>query len=186
MIQTRYFLTAGAAMNPPAGYPGAIRTDESNQFANNTMRVRVPRIIREVQEANPDYAPPIQRALDTLHDEIAGNALIPMLDMPAPDYDRWAAAYARHEGERWHETEWFFAEVYFYRLLMQAVRWWETHRDPFAHTKSLELSSPALWELVKETLSARSQPPEQRLPALLLQVLWGNRIDLSYAASREH
>src|SRR5690349_11072361 len=122
-------------MNPPAGYPGAIRTDKSNWFANNTMRVRVPRIIREVQEANPDYAPAIRDALNALHDDIAGDAAIPMLDMPAPDYDLWASAYQPHNGETWHTTEWFFAEVYFYRLMMQAVRWYETHRDPFAHTK---------------------------------------------------
>ena len=111
--------------------PAPIRTDTSNAFAHNTIRVRIPNIIREVQTLNPDYPAPIQHALDRLRESMQTDEPIPMIDLPAPDYDDWAAIYAPHRGETWQATEWFFAEIYFYRLLIQAVRWWETERDPF-------------------------------------------------------
>jgi uncharacterized protein with ATP-grasp and redox domains len=162
--------------------PPAIRTDTSNAFANNTMRVRIPDIVREVEALNPDYPAPIRAALGALREAVASGAPIPMLDLPAPDYDEWAAAYAEHAGETWHDTQWFFAETYFYRQLMQAVRWWETKRDPFAPRKAAELDSAELWQALELALESRAMPIEQRLSALLVEVLWGNRIDLSFAA----
>lgn len=166
--------------------PTPIRTDASNAFANNTMRVRVPAIIREIQTLNPDLPGPIQAALDQLHGEIAGNALIRPLSLPAPDLDDWVDDYAQHTGERWHETQWFFAETYTYRLIMEAVRWWETGRDPFAPKKDEELNSETMWYTVESGLSLRALPVEQRLPALIVDALWGNRIDLSFAPALAH
>lgn len=158
-------------------------TDGSNPFAHHSMKVRVPRIIEETQKLNPDYPTPIQKALDELRFGIANNAPIPMLTLPAPDYDEWAALHEAHAGETWLNSEWFFAEVYSYRLLMQAVRWWETGRDPFAPKKDEEFASDALWQFLEVALSAEG---EDRLAALLQFSLWGNRIDLSYAASLAH
>src|SRR5690606_19956986 len=166
--------------------PEPIRTDASNAFANNTMRVRIPAIIREIQALNPDLPAPMIASLDRLHDEIAGNAVIRPLSLPAPDYDDWAEAYHKHAGERWHETYWFFAETYTYRLIIEAVRWWETHRDPFAPKKDEELRSDKLWSTLETGLSLRSLPVEQRLPALIVDALWGNRIDLSFAPALAH
>ena len=166
--------------------PAPIRTDSSNAFAHNTLKVRIPAIVREVQRLNPGYPAPIQAALDQLHDEIAGNAPIRPLALPAPDGDDWAAAYAERAGDTWHNTEWWFAEIYFYRLLMEAVRWWETRLDPFMPKKKEELASPQLWAMLNTTLELRGLPPEQRLPAAILQALWGNRIDLSFAPARAH
>jgi uncharacterized protein with ATP-grasp and redox domains len=167
--------------------PPMIRTDTSNAFAHNTMKVRVPRIIREVQELNPDYPDNIRRALDRLCDGMERNERIPMLDLPAPDYDEWLPRYRAHEGHTWLNTDWFFAEIFFYRLLIQAVRWWETGRDPFAPKKAEELASEALWSLVNQALSIEQEMPmEERLVMLLHSALWGNRIDLSFPASMAH
>ena len=147
------------------------------------MKVRVPKIVEDTQALNPDYPAPIQQALDELRVNIANDAPIPMLSLPAPDYDEWAAHYRPHAGETWLNSEWFFAEVYFYRLLIQAVRWWETGRDPFARKKDEELASDALWRFLDLALSIEE---DDKLPALLQFSLWGNRIDLSYAASLAH
>ncbi len=163
-----------------------IRTDESNAFAHNTMKVRIPAIMREVQRLNPDYPAQIQAALDRLHDAIANDAPIAALKLPAPDADDWAKACAEHAGETWHSTQWWFAEVYFYRLLMEAVRWHETRRDPFAPKKAEELASPSLWAMLNTALELHGAAPEERLPAAILQALWGNRIDLSFAPSLAH
>lgn len=173
-------------MREPAGWPQAIPTDQRNWFANNTIRVRLPKIIREVQEGNPDFTPDIQAALDRLHDDLQNDAPIPMIEMPAPDYEQWEQAYADHAGETWQQSQWFFGETYFYRLLIEIVRWYETQRDPFTYIKQMELNNPALWDMLNKVLATRGQPAEDRLPALLTAVLWGNRIDLSYAASLAH
>ncbi len=165
--------------------PPMIRTDTSNAFAHNTMRVRVPDIIRDTQKFNPGFSPIIHHALDELRDGMENNAPIPALQLPAPDYDSWLAAYQTHAGDTWLNTEWFYAEVYFYRLLIEAVRWWETGRDPFTAKKQEELASPKLWELVETALSAEGSL-EERLSELLAFDLWGNRIDLSFAASMAH
>jgi hypothetical protein len=164
-----------------------IRTDLSNPFAHNTMKVRVPKIIREVQELNPDYPPTIHQALAGLCENLESDGAIPMLDLPAPDFDDWLPGWDAHQGDTWLNTDWFFAEVYFYRLLIQAVRWWETGRDPFAPKKHAELESEALWRLVKGALSVEKELPlDERLVMLLHSALWGNRIDLSFPASLAH
>jgi uncharacterized protein with ATP-grasp and redox domains len=167
------------------GRPAPIRTDRSNTFAHNTIRVRIPAIIRETQALNPDFPAPIQKSLDALHDALVNDEPIAMLDWPAPDYDDWLPLWTRYRGETWQNTDWFFAEVYFYRLLIQAVRWWETGRDPFLPKKDEEFASGQLWELLDHALAVEGQP-EEVLSALIEFALRGNRADLSYALAASH
>lgn len=158
--------------------PAPIRTDGSDAFAHDTMKRRVPNIIRETQELNPDYSGEIQEALDALHRDIQGDAPIRPIDDPV-----WAALLARHAGESWLNTEWFFAEVYFYRLLIEAVQWEQTGRDPFAPKKIAEIRSTALRETLEVALA---ETGDERLYALLGHAVWGNRADLSYAVAAAH
>jgi hypothetical protein len=166
--------------------PAPIRTNESNPFARYSMQVRVPKIIEEVQALNPDYPVPIQQALSRLRDSLLQNEPMPLLDLPAPDYDDWAEAFAQHAGETWLNTEWFFSEIYVYRLMVQATRWWQTQRDLFAPFKDKELSSDSLWKFLDLALSTREQPMRERLTTLLHYSLWSNRIDLSYKVAAAH
>ncbi|MFC1960626.1 damage-control phosphatase ARMT1 family protein [Chloroflexota bacterium] len=171
----------------PVHIPESIRTD-SNAFASNTMRVRIPAIIQQTLDINRDYAPLIQDALKALRDDIAGGQPIPMqLQGPAPDTDDWAALVAPFAGDTWHNTFWFIAEVYAYRLLMEAVRWWETGRDPFLPTKVEEEDSADLWDMIDKALddSDPGLPDDERLHRLIHSALWGNRIDLSFKAALE-
>ncbi len=159
--------------------PRPIRTDGSDAFAHRTMSVRVPAIIRETQQLNPDYPATIQNALDKLCRGIEDDNRIPAVDDPV-----WAALYMRHQGETWLDTEWFFAETYLYRLLVEAVRWESTGRDPFAPKKMADLKGDAIRVALDQVLSV--QPGDERLPEALLHSLWGNRIDLSYATAAAH
>jgi hypothetical protein len=163
-----------------------IRTDHSNAFARLTMRSRVPTIIREVHELNPDFPQPMLDALLRHAESMENNALIPMLELPTHDYGDWLQAWLSHRGDTWLNTDWFFAEIYNYRLLMQIVRWFELGSDPFAPKKHEELSGTALWETLERALATRALPVEERLTRMLHFDLWGNRIDLSYAAARAH
>jgi hypothetical protein len=160
--------------------PAEIRTDPSNTFAHYTTTVRNPRLLRDIQAANPDYPSLICEALEALRDNLLNDAPIPLLSLPAPDYASWQAAHEAHPGESWQNSAWFYNETYFYRLIMQAVRWFETRRDPFRPQKEAEYASPALWTLVDSALATAGEA-EQRLDSLLAYALWGNRIDLSYA-----
>ncbi len=166
--------------------PPMIRTDASNPFAHHTMTVRVPKTIDDILNRNPDYPGKIQQALEHLKRGIQNDDLIPMLEALAPDYMEWKALFAEgYEDDTWLNTDWFFAEPYFYRLVIQATRWWETARDPFAPNKREEYASDALWTLLEQALTGIDEtPPEERLHTALGRALWGNRIDLSYAESR--
>ncbi len=170
--------------------PAPIRTDSSNAFANNTMRVRLPAIIDETLALNSDYDASIQARLRKLRDEIACGAPLPLLPKSEPDHDEWLGALDKQrqivQGKPgWHNAEWFFAETYAYRWILEAVRWQETGRDPFHPKKLEELHGDALWRLVERAL----QPADSLADALsrgLALDLWANRIDLSYAASMQH
>jgi hypothetical protein len=156
-----------------------------NAFAHATMSVRVPGILRTVQAVNPDYPPAIMREIDRLHDALTRDEPIRMLELLAPDYQGWEGAYqaqlARHAPLTWLNADWFFAETFCYRHLVQAVRWFETGRDPFISIKQAELESERIWQLLDAALEVEADFSE-KLALLLSFVLWGNRVDLSHPA----
>jgi uncharacterized protein with ATP-grasp and redox domains len=161
-----------------------IATDGSNAFARFSMAVRVPKILDEVIERNPDYPPAITRAVAALRDGIAGDAPLPPLAFPAPDGAEWEPEWLERRGQTWLGTQWFFAECYVYRCLMIATRHFETGRDPFTPAKRAELDGRELFERLDAVLENASERPGERLFALLGAALWGNRVDLSYAVGR--
>jgi hypothetical protein len=148
------------------------------------MKVRVPKILDDVLEENADYPLVVRSAIARLRDDIRGDAPLPPLGFPAPDTAEW---HPVPTTETWLQTVWFFAECYVYRSLMNAVRYWECGRDPFAPLKRRELASVALWEglqavaagLTSAAGSGATQAGEL-FQALLDGCLWGNRVDLSY------
>lgn len=171
--------------------PEPIRTDLTNPFANHSMRVRVPAILNEVIELNPDYPASILRDLIAFQESVANGDPIPPLDVKtAPDYDGWMNALEQQQVIvdgflTWHNSEWFFAETYSYRYLMQIVRWYETYRDPFQPKKQTELDGTMLWDLLGRSLEVEGSP-EEKLLAYIAADLWGNRMDLSYNTAMAH
>jgi len=162
--------------------------DMTNAFAFDTMTRRIPGIIRSVQAANADYPPAIHHALDRLHAALIQNEPItlPGSDaVPVPGDEDWAALYQAQQQKihplTWQHNEWFFAETFLYRHFMQAVRWFETGRDPFISYKQAELDGDRLWPLLAAALEIDGDS-ENSLGALLSLNLWGNRVDLSHPA----
>ncbi|MGI9173792.1 MAG: ARMT1-like domain-containing protein [Rhodothermales bacterium] len=164
--------------------PAAVRTDGSNAFAHHSMAVRVPAIIQETLDRNPDYPASIQKALAALKHAIEKDAPLHLFDPPTPDYDLWADRFAPHQGETWLDTEWIFCEALAYRLMLTATRYWDTGRDPFRPFKEEEMASAALWEALGAALAVEGKV-EERLAARLAMTLWGNRIDLSIKQAAE-
>ena len=175
-------------MQLPFAPPPPIRTDHSNAFANNTMRARLPAIVDETVALNPDYPASIKGRLVELRDNIAAGAPVPPLEIEsAADYRAWCEAWRRqrdiNEGVvTWQGAEWFYAETFAYRCLIEAVRWVESGRDPFLPKKLEELRSEALWRLLDGALEPTRHGEEALMRAVAFD-LWANRIDLSYAAS---
>ncbi|HEX6766620.1 MAG TPA: ARMT1-like domain-containing protein, partial [Polyangiaceae bacterium] len=173
------------ALHPPPGCPPRIRSDSSNPFARHTMAVRVPAIVDGVIERNPDYPPATSDALRRLRDALANGDILPSLESTAPGAGEWRAALAERPNDGWLSTDWFFAETYAYRTLVDRVNFWQSRRDPFLSTKREEYASPAHAEALERALSLEGST-EERLHALFGLALFGNRIDLSFAASRTH
>ena len=162
----------------PTPRPAPVRTDGSNAFARHSMAVRVPAIIQDTLDHNPDYAPSVRDALTSLKETIEEDGPLRLFPPPAPDYDLWAELFAPHRGETWLGTEWIFSEALAYRLLVAAARFWSTGRDPFLPFKEEEWTSAAMWEALEAALDVEGGR-EERLAARLAMALWGNRIDLS-------
>lgn len=170
--------------------PPPLRTDHSNAFAHNTMALRIPAIIQETIELNPDYPASVKQRLCRLRDDIAaGQAIHPLDAEIASDFRQWLCALQQQQERveaplTWHNAEWFFAETYAYRCLIEATRYFETRRDPFAPKKRAELNSVALWSLLEDAITADVAAERQVARAVALD-LWANRIDLSYTAALE-
>jgi hypothetical protein len=164
----------------PPFRPPPLRTDGTNVFARYSMRVRVPRIARDTLARNPDYPGAVKDAIERLAGDLEDDRPLPAPRAPAADVPGWLAAHAERAGDTWLRTEWFHAELAFYRELALRCRYWETGRDPFAPAKEEELAGPRPWERLEAALAVGGTR-EQRLFALLDEVLWANRVDLSYA-----
>lgn len=155
------------------------------------MRVRVPEILTHTIDTQPGATPWTCDALRILHDEVASNAPIRALQLPAPDFDEWRPCVAERvrRNERWLDTDWFFAETYLYRRVVEAVRFFETDVDPFRAIKDEELARSATWEHVEQARESMQHAGTRRdevLQSLLAASLWGNRLDLSYGAAASH
>src|SRR5690606_39809962 len=139
-----------------------IRADASNAFAHHSMAVRVPAILDGVLRDNPEFSPAVSAAVAELRDAITENREIPNLEPSAPYADEWRAGLAARPEARWLAVDWFFAETYAYRQLIERVRYFATKRDPFLPTKREEYASPGHAEALEQALSIEALP-EARL-----------------------
>lgn len=158
--------------------PSPINTDSSNTFAHHSMSVRVPAIIKEIIDRNPDYPGNVRKALLHLREDVVNDMPLRLFAAPAPDYDLWTQPFENRKDETWLNTEWLFAEMLVYRLIIEITQYWTSLRDPFAPLKQDELESKVLWDALSRAMD-KSGTRETRLARCLNFSLWGNRIDLS-------
>lgn len=171
-------------MRAPPGLPSRIRTDASNPFAQHTMAVRVPAILDEVLSNNPDLPAPSAQRVATLRDALRADARLPALPAEAPHAAEWLATWPQRATASWGQCDWFFAENYAYRCLAEAVDFWQRGVDPFGPIKRAEYASDAHRAALDSAAAIAGERGEQ-LQQLLLASVFGNRMDLSFAASRE-
>jgi len=156
-------------------------TSEPGSFARKTIVERKPAIIRQAL-ADHDYPPDIVSALEDFRVEIAHKPIRPLTE-DAPDVVDWLAVWTEFEGRTWLDVPWYFAEAYFYRRLLQAVRYfqpgsWWLH-DPFAPGKAIQLAETVLPIGLAAEVLGQIEDESAQLEAWLHASLWGNRADLS-------
>lgn len=159
-------------------------TSEPGSFAQRTIQERKPQIVRRVLAEN-DYPPEIVRRVERLLAELRGEVMRP-LEEDAPDVEEWnTELVTAWEGRTWLDTSWYFAEAFFYRRLLEAVRYlqpgpWQG-RDPFDKQKRTEEKAGCHW-LMQLLELIRGLPSTVVFRTLLHAALWGNRFDLSHPA----
>jgi uncharacterized protein with ATP-grasp and redox domains len=165
---------------PDVTLPPPLMTSEPGSFARRTIVERKPEIIRQVIADN-GYPPSIVRALEAFREEVALRPMRPLREQ-APDVAFWNRELAAHRGRTWLEIPWYLAESYFYRRLLEAVRYfqpgpWRGH-DPFGKRKR-EQEELAVERLAEGWGQLAGVESEVAFEALLHSCLWGNRADLS-------
>jgi uncharacterized protein with ATP-grasp and redox domains len=155
-------------------------TSELGSFARLTIVERKPQIIRQVIEDN-DYPANIVGALEGFREEIASRPIQPLHEA-APDVEFWNAEWKTYQGRTWLQVPWYFAETYFYRRLLEAVRYFQPgpwqERDPFQKQKQSQMEAD-VQRLAAGWDQLSTLEPEMLFEALLYSCLWGNRTDLS-------
>jgi hypothetical protein len=104
------------------------------------------------------------------------------------DTATWNVELARYAGLTWLELPWYFAETFFYRKLLEAVRYLPAGAwcavDPFGPQKRRQ-EAEALASLAASWDQLASLEPGLRFETLLHSALWGNRADLSNLTVKE-
>jgi hypothetical protein len=154
-------------------------TSEPGSFARKTIVERKPQILSEVSQAHP-YSADIQAGLIDLAAEIASQPICPLCE-DVPDVALWNGMWAKFRGRTWLDLPWYFAETFFYRRLMEIVRFYQPGPwfdvDPFAPQKAAELARALPGFLA--TLDHDLTEPSTAFAVMLRDALWGNRADLS-------
>ena len=168
--------------------PAPLATSESGSFARDTLARRVPEILADTRWRMGPIPPDVTVALDELDAELRTGTLRGLREQTA-DRPAWDAATAPFVGRSWLDLPWYFAEAYFYRRLLEATGYFGGGplggRDPFAAQKAEEWAPLEGPRRCAELLQTAPAGGPERLRALLLGSLWGNRADLSYNVARE-
>ncbi len=167
--------------------PPPLMTSERGSFARHTGEVRQPQIIAQLLDKG-GYPAATQHDLVALRNEILGGPILSLRES-APDTSSWNAIVEAHRGASWLDTGWYFAEAYFYRRLLEAVRYFDRKpwkgRDPFGPVKrGQERLAVAQFAAVWADVAAADD--RDAFVAILHSSLWGNRADLSNLCLEAH
>lgn len=162
--------------------PSELLNNDPQGFAWGVWHDRTPRLVAQIRDAHP-YGPAQRTALNALLDEIAAGVMQP----PGPhahDRELWLAWGADHFGRPWLDAPFLWSESYFYRRLLDAVRFFEPGPwrcfDPFEYLKTAELRDPSLEADLTALDDLQQLGPGEQERAKLLAALWGNRADLGF------
>jgi len=157
-------------------------TSEAGSFAHNTLKVRVPAILREALDLN-DYPAEIRAGLEEFYDELVSGGIRGLRE-DAADKAFWDEVSAPYIGRTWLDVPWYWAEAFFYRRILEATRYFQPGPrqgvDPYAAKKRTEWAPGAALATADAFLRDLPDGAEARFERAVHASLWGNRTDLSY------
>jgi uncharacterized protein with ATP-grasp and redox domains len=166
-------------------FPPEICANESGSFAKHTLLNRFPHIINQIIADN-HYGQRITQELNSLITEVLEGKIKPLEHNRSPDAALWNDCIAPRVGETWFDVPFLFAEMYFYRRILEEIGYFEgCQTDPYAHQKSKgfaafidQLSNLAQVLNVANEASTKSKQASD-LRSLTLAATWANCADLS-------
>ncbi|MGH2538658.1 MAG: damage-control phosphatase ARMT1 family protein [Candidatus Promineifilaceae bacterium] len=171
--------------SPPRPLPEPLRGRETGTFTHTSIVERLPEIGRRTLAEN-HFPAETAAAIEALIAEIPGAPLRPIRDPTAPDAAAWDGYFAAHQGQNWLDAPWFFAEMYFYRRILEASGYfragpgWQV--DPFTLQKyrGLDASDATSAQLAgRLSTLLEAQEPAAGLGEMFQAALWSNQGDLS-------
>ena len=159
---------------------------EPDSWAYRAITIRFDHYIRQIIREN-QFPEQIVRRLRGLAVDIPKASLRLLDDPGAADLDDWNMYIEPYLGLNWLEPPWFFSEHYFYRRIMEAIRYFQDGTmaglDPFESSKhqGLEHGFPSVVEMASslDDWLSSGQPVREILLSLLYMDLWGNQADYS-------
>jgi hypothetical protein len=156
---------------PPitAGGPGS--------FASFTILNRLPAILDDLIDQYREQ-PSSKLALQKLRTSLL-KGKIGLLPKTGIDLEEWKVYLNPFIGKSWREVPFYFAEAYFYRMILDCVSYFENAQDPFFEQKAEDIRKNR--DLMSDHLAAMDQQANgtEMLLDLLQLSLWGNKADLS-------
>ncbi|MCP6759667.1 MAG: damage-control phosphatase ARMT1 family protein [Fischerella sp. CENA71] len=175
---------------PKLPLPESLVGSEVGTFTEFTVTQRMPGIARRVIAEN-NFSPSINQSLENLANQLPSGYLLAFKDDTGIDVGDWQKYLEPYKEQRWIDIPWFFAETYFYRLILNLTNYFRPGElqavDPFHLQKSQGLNTSleaiiTLCEQVTQWLkdSQKNGKINQNVLITLLHfALWGNRVDLS-------
>lgn len=162
---------------------------EPGSFAHLTLTQRWPAIAQRVIAEN-DFPAEISDNLSALVQELFDGVIRSLKDDSGPDLAAWTGYLEPFIGQPWLNVPWYFAEVYFYRRLLEATQYFRPESqqgsDPFASQKrhSLKTAMDDIRVMSTQINAWIEQAHDRKwnqtdLASLLYSNLWGNQADLS-------
>ncbi|MFN6558390.1 MAG: damage-control phosphatase ARMT1 family protein [Nostoc sp. ChiSLP01] len=175
---------------PKLPVPPPLVGSEIGSFTEFTVTERMPAIARRVIVEN-NFSSEINTSLENLATELPAGYVRPLGNDNGIDFDAWNTYLESYKNQRWVDISWFFAETYFYRLILDITNYFRPGEwqgiDPFGLQKSqgLEASIDSIILLCDrvnywlESSQLDEESKQTAFIALLHFALWGNRVDLS-------
>ncbi len=160
--------------------PPFITTSEKGSFPRQAFEERSP-IVIDLILSNFHDAPIIRQELLAFKDEVMAQAIKP-LNENASDREVWDEVLQPWQGKTWFEIPFFLAETYYYRRLLEIVKYFQPgpyyNNDPFLPMKEQEITAhfPKFETSYQTTNNTNNLENFQNH---LYQALWANRGDLN-------
>jgi len=154
---------------------------DQDSFARFTIQQRLPLILHQIISDNT-FNEGCIHSLERLKEQITDGKISDIISN-GEDATSWNIYLAPYIGKSWLEVPFYFAEAYFYRLVLDKIDFFNDGIDPFFILKKADLINnqrqystiPAKFQQFK------SQHPKKvdHIKCLLFNSLWGNKADLS-------